>query len=341
MADELKESTRRTLTSSVESRIRDFCKSIKVSQGLDRQIADELSAHMEDKVRAYLEGREKVTEEDALLLVEHHFGEPGVVRDLLQTVHNGLPATSIARRLGAIICLASALAGVEHLLRLALYLLFYHWLNEDAVFQIVSRHVDFAALVAQPRIYPVASNVTVLLPAVVTIVALWTVIRYWQRQINVGIRPWFNRWAGWQVAAVAVVSFIAAESTHLIPTPFWATDPALQDFTLQIYGAALILVATAGIWVWWCGLCTRKSTAAAAIGIFGWLGWEVLYRMLMPNIWRPSLFNFQWHFSPHSQTAERFPFDLAQMLALSAAVFLGYYLISKRSRSDVLATSSH
>jgi len=81
------------------ARINAFCKKITAPMGLDEGIYRELCSHMEDKVRAYLDGSEGINEADALLLVERHFGRQERVRALLQTANKEDAANAGARSL--------------------------------------------------------------------------------------------------------------------------------------------------------------------------------------------------------------------------------------------------
>jgi len=79
--------------------MRALCKKISVAHDLDQEIQDELYGHMEDKLLAYLNGEEPVTEDDALILVREHFGDPAVLKNLLQDVHADNAHVSLAHRL--------------------------------------------------------------------------------------------------------------------------------------------------------------------------------------------------------------------------------------------------
>ena len=90
MADELGSETRADM--------RSLCKKISVAHKLDAEIQEELYAHMEDKLIAYLDGEERIAEKDAFILVREHFGKASVVKGLMQDAH---ACVSLARRLGA------------------------------------------------------------------------------------------------------------------------------------------------------------------------------------------------------------------------------------------------
>jgi hypothetical protein len=75
------------LSSEITKRIRSLCGRISVANSLDEEIQEELYSHLEEKILAYLSGREKVTEEDAFILVREHFGDPENLKGLLKKVH--------------------------------------------------------------------------------------------------------------------------------------------------------------------------------------------------------------------------------------------------------------
>jgi hypothetical protein len=75
------------LTPETAERLRSLSERITIARGLDDDIRAELAAHMEDKLLAYLSGAEKLTEEDAFVLVREHFGNADNLKKLLKKVH--------------------------------------------------------------------------------------------------------------------------------------------------------------------------------------------------------------------------------------------------------------
>ncbi|MBM3290361.1 MAG: hypothetical protein FJY92_09440 [Candidatus Hydrogenedentes bacterium] len=71
------------LTPETQLQIHALRDSIAQRDQLGEEVAEELCGHIEDKVIAYLEGQEALTEADALLLAREHFGNPESVRALL------------------------------------------------------------------------------------------------------------------------------------------------------------------------------------------------------------------------------------------------------------------
>lgn len=68
-------------------KIHALCSRISVANSLDQEIQEELFSHLEEKLLAYLSGKEKITEEDAFILVREHFGDPVILKGLLKDVH--------------------------------------------------------------------------------------------------------------------------------------------------------------------------------------------------------------------------------------------------------------
>ena len=90
-----------SLRPKTQDQVRTLCRKISVAHDLDPEIQDELYGHMEDKLLAYLNGEEPVTEDDAFILVREHFGDPAVLKGLLQDVHAHEVHVNLARRLAA------------------------------------------------------------------------------------------------------------------------------------------------------------------------------------------------------------------------------------------------
>jgi hypothetical protein len=55
--------------------IRSLCHELAEKRGLSDEVREELCGHMEDKLMGYLKGEERVSVEDALVLVRAHFGD--------------------------------------------------------------------------------------------------------------------------------------------------------------------------------------------------------------------------------------------------------------------------
>ena len=75
------------LTPETAERLHALCERITVACELENDVREELYGHLEDKLLAYLSGAEKLTEDDALILVLEHFGNAENLKRLLQKVH--------------------------------------------------------------------------------------------------------------------------------------------------------------------------------------------------------------------------------------------------------------
>jgi hypothetical protein len=90
------------LSPETAERIRALCGQISVARTIDEEIRQELYSHMEDKFLGYLRGEEKITEEEAFILVREHFGKPEQIRALLEEVYREEDTVGFFRKLGAI-----------------------------------------------------------------------------------------------------------------------------------------------------------------------------------------------------------------------------------------------
>jgi hypothetical protein len=78
MPDELTPGTRKKLDG--------LCEKLGIADA-EPDVRDEMLGHLEEKLSGYLTGEEKLTEDDALLLVERHFGDVRKICKDLQSVH--------------------------------------------------------------------------------------------------------------------------------------------------------------------------------------------------------------------------------------------------------------
>jgi len=106
-------------------RIRELCRKISVAHNLDEEIQRELFSHMEDKLLAYLSGEQKLTEEDAFVLVREHFGEPEEVKAMLENVHVEAVRAGMLRRIGVITVVFMGIWCMYFLVAFMLYSLLY------------------------------------------------------------------------------------------------------------------------------------------------------------------------------------------------------------------------
>ena len=64
------------VSSETQSRIRSLAASVTTDEPTRQELVD----HLTDKLDAYLTGRQKLSEADAMILVERHFGDAKALR---------------------------------------------------------------------------------------------------------------------------------------------------------------------------------------------------------------------------------------------------------------------
>ena len=250
-----------SLHQKTRDRIDELCEKISVAYTLDAEIQEELRGHMEDKLLAYLHGQEPLTEDDALLLVREHFGDPAMVKSLLQDVHIVETHVSFARRLVAII---------------AVYLVYMS--GASFIISIASGFISLNKFRGITHGLPIPHYEVIiflsLFPA--TIIFSCTML-YWERKIRAGKRPWFQRWRGTTIISILGIFAIAK---LLVPMPGIVFNRVLfspQQLPLVFNKILIVLyfvciVWQAIIWIWWCARPPRlKRTITYAA-----LAWIVI-----------------------------------------------------------------
>lgn len=183
------------LSRDIQKRIDDFCEQLRVAEGLNKEIHEELRTHIEDKVLAYLTGEEAVTEEDALVLAEAHFGNPRVVRRMLAHVHADTLTVGLYRRL--------VVFGIIFIC--------FSWLNQTVIDLWELAH---AFVVRQTGEYGDAilggtSQAFLLLTWLTMLGAMILALRHVQRQIQQRERAWWLRWSPMGLTAILLFLYIA------------------------------------------------------------------------------------------------------------------------------------
>lgn len=83
-------------------KMRALCRKISVAHDLDEEIHLELYSHMEDRMRGYISSEEKLTEEDAFILIRNHFSDPESVIYFPHETHDKKKNIPFVRLLGAV-----------------------------------------------------------------------------------------------------------------------------------------------------------------------------------------------------------------------------------------------
>jgi hypothetical protein len=252
-------------SSKAQEQMRALCRKISVAHDLDPEIQEELYGHMEDKLHAYLKGEEPLTEEDAFVLVREHFGDPAVLKGLLQDVHAQAVHVTLARRIAAAVVASTSLMILWTLLLSLVTGALIMFASEDGSF-------------AGPQwVWPIASVLGMIGAAVL----LWMVLRHWQRQLETDHRPWFlRRPPGSIVALIAVVLVLQ----KIVPFPdvnALITVESASAAPLFLVLGAVSYVLQCLAWLWWCDRPPRQ-TRALVYGFFAWLLTCVFWAVIPP-----------------------------------------------------------
>ena len=227
-----------SLNEKMRQRLRAECEGISVAHHLDTEIQRELCAHMEDKVLAYLSGREIVTFDDALILTRAHFGEPAVLKGLMCAVHAVDTRDTLARRLVAAMFAATLLSIVFMFTR-----------------GYMGRALTWIGVPAFPQTY---------LRWAGSLLMLWLCLSYWQRRLRTGNPPWFATWNAFRMASCLGIAILLRSALELRSAYFALA--ALSDsapkqtglsltagYTYLLIGSTCIyFLLLCLIWLWWC-----------------------------------------------------------------------------------------
>ncbi len=231
-------------SSEMQERLRALCRQITVAEEIDPEIQEELMSHVEDRFTGYLHGKDPVTEEDAFLLVREHFGNPAIVKELLQHAHVQEATVSLGRRLAAIAvvglgCYAAARA-----------------LNVAGLAALLVSFNSVGAL--EPYVGLIWTVYNVILIASLA-GFMWFIVLRWQRQVAQGQRPWFIRWPLGRIIQCLGGALIVS---CLVPTvgistgPFGTSGPSAGVF-MGLAGFAIVAQSVA--WLWWCDRPPRSK----------------------------------------------------------------------------------
>jgi uncharacterized membrane protein YozB (DUF420 family) len=249
------------LSAEAEKRIRALCRKISVAHNLDEEIQAELYSHMEDKLFGYLSGEEKLTEEDAFILVREHFGDPAVIKGMFQEAHSLQSTTSLARRLGAV---ATASLGISCVVQLLVMFCGMYLSAREEMRKPVT------------EIIPVLDMVFMALPFLL----LWSVLLVWKKGIDRGRKMWFYR-VGRNVFLLYMLIFLLFFLLEY--SLFFGRSSHNGNWDLlQHYFIPLLLQCP--LWLWWCDRSPRQYRALLA-GALAWAG----YCILIGVIWSVSV----------------------------------------------------
>ena len=157
--------------------IRALCRRISVAHDLNDEIQRELYTHMEDKLLGYLSGGEKVTEEDAFILVREHFGDPVVIRKLLRETHTREVRVKWVQKISLLMMALWCSTAFEYALQGVFIFIFMNlpaWMLVSDTARIVMKYLLGGT-------------------GVISILFLWYVLLCWRRGMEREHQPWIVR----------------------------------------------------------------------------------------------------------------------------------------------------
>lgn len=249
-----------SLNDTTQQKARDLARKITVAHDLDPEIQEELYGHIEDKLLAYKSGEERISDEDAFILVREHFGDAKVLRSMFAEVHEAAATLALGRLIGAACVITLAMAWLCTLLALPFQGLALYLLEHGATDGAVIPPVAFLLYHAMVPVLPLG-------------VALAFI--YWRKRLESGQRPWFYRWSKWDFLRCGAILFAAISFTPSFElAPFHILSPDAAAFapteTQTAIGAWMIQCSLCVAWLWWCGADLRRpSTAMYCVG--GWI----------------------------------------------------------------------
>ena len=233
---------------------------ISVAHNLDEEIRRELYTHIEDKLIAYLNGDEALTEEDAFILVQEHFGNPSTIQTMYREVEVMNHYTMFARRLGAVL-VASLITGIG----------------------ITAMGFVFAGLTRWEGLSYNIQKVLVSIPMLAHIIfaalLLWVILLSWRKQEHRGDNPWYLRISPKQFLLILVGMVIARQAVSYL----WGAHGGAQVEFHHAENGLPVLYAHGLAWMWWLSDASGRLTSGAAAFICWFLyGLSVNFLWFLP-----------------------------------------------------------
>lgn len=222
------------LHEEARQRILEIARGISVANHLNEPIQRELYGHMEDKLLGYLNGEERLSEADALILVREHFGKPETVKELLQEVYRTDVAVSYMRRLLMIaIATMTALLIIPDLLTIVMNTI-HSWIIPESLWSF--------------------GVVDLTLYMILPIFMLVYILKRWRYAMDTGKPVWLLQWRlHWSALLLFVLIGIYASGPW---APLLYTDfSEANSSALYGYCSILFRLLKPGlyclVWLWW------------------------------------------------------------------------------------------
>jgi hypothetical protein len=256
------------LSEEIRDRINTLCNTISVSHHLDEEIREELCDHITDKMEAYLNGEEVLSEDDAFVLVREHFGDPDVIRSMYVSAESVAALGRMLRRIGA--------ATVATLLFFILGGYVFELLFSSLAKLTPNSLVPDTFIFAIPK----------TLSQIIGILLFGTVLSHWRGKIMRGEQPWFlsikPHWFIGLIFSSILFMLLIVKSTHQLHLPH-------NGFTMITLLASIMFHCI--LWLRW---MDNNSKWIRSI-LFGFLSWIVIQYFIMDLIYRVFITNYPIH----------------------------------------------
>ena len=209
------------ISEETQKKLEQLSRKISVSNRLDDEIRLELKSHMEDKLAGYLDGSEKVNEDDALILVREHFGDPHNIRNLYQEVEDVESNGRLLRKVGALLVLTLVIGLARSFIGLP---------NVRFAF-------PYYGLVFLPIAFG-APIILILFP------------RKWKKDIRNGKAPWFQTITPSTFKLLILALIIARFILSFIA--YNANGRSAEIHLLRVQESMFMFIVSGIAWLWWC-----------------------------------------------------------------------------------------
>lgn len=268
------------LSAETEKKMHALCNKISVSNNLDDEIRRELYGHIEDKMLSYMEGQEKLSEEEAFSLVSKHFGNPAEIKALFQNVHSGEVFVSFARKLGAIF----ALSFVS-------YLFFSYFHTFQRLFYKIFgfSHPEIMLMIT----FVFLQLITVAIP----VIFLWAFLIFWRKKIINNEKVWFFK--ADPLSYIGILIFITFLLPLILITLFSRINTGVMEMSIfgNLHNTALnnienmfrhfnynaYNISQCVAWLWWFDTPPRR-VKTMSIAFVLWFFYSTYFTNLIGGI---------------------------------------------------------
>jgi hypothetical protein len=266
----------KSVSPETESQLHELSKIIAEKHHLDAKSEKELYIDIEKKFNEYFMGEKNLTEEEAFILVREHFGNPEVIKTMLNDVYSSEAHLSLMRKIGAVL----ALTLFTGLARYCLNLIF--------------RLVNLVIFGSAGMLLNWKEGFAFLCEGVLFL----GILLHWRKQISNGEKPWFQTvrpptFAGILIALLCIdtlVPFVVTlDPQHLLnmnpsilseikrfatvmetqyTNPYWLIEwllkpsgPLTFSTFFFIFIALAYTIFQCAAWLWWCDTPPRNRNA--------------------------------------------------------------------------------